>query len=90
MNTAHINTGPIEELNPLEPVPSTTVIGRRVQSGMVLLDPDFDTPECEVDHRMKAARNSGTARFLVFNFETRSYQEVEVFANTAIKVMAAA
>jgi len=89
---AYVNTTATvrDDLGTLDAVPTVSIPGSALKAGMVLVDPDFDTPAGEVDHRMKTTRGSGEVKFLMFDFDAREWTTQSVHHNAMIKVMARA
>lgn len=77
-----------DDLDTLTPVPTVSILGRLIKAGMVLVDPDLDTPVVEVDHRMRAQPGSGEAVFLVFDYDRGQWMEERFHSNSLVKVMA--
>lgn len=88
MNLAHIDNGDIT-YDTLEAVPGITVPAPELRDGMVLLDPEFDTPAAVIDHRMRTVRGSGEVKLLVHDLDARRYTETSVRATTTVRIMAA-
>lgn len=88
--TAYVNrTDTVrDDLDTLQAVATVLVPGRLLKAGMVLVDPELDTPAAEVDHRTKTTRGSGERSFLAYDYDARNWIPVSVHANALIKVMA--
>lgn len=72
----------------LSAVPVVSVLGSGLRAGMVLVDPELETPAVELDHRTRSARGSGEVSFLAYDYEVRNWATVSVRTNALVKVMA--
>lgn len=68
---------------------SVAVRADKLRECMVLVDPDLGTPVYWLDHRTRAARNSGNVQWLAHNLETGRLEQVSFRASLALPVIAA-
>lgn len=90
--TAYVNRADAvrDDLDTMEAVSTVSIPARSLKAGMVLVDPELDTPAAEIDHRTRTTRGSGEISFLVFDYDTRNWATVSFHENVSIKVMAKA
>lgn len=65
-----------------------TVKATELKPGMMLVDPMTEQPYAEIDHKMRAVRNSGNVTYLAFDLEAGRYIEVHLFKTRKVEVVA--
>lgn len=67
---------------------STTVQGSNLREGMVLMDPDLNTPAAWLDHRVRSTKNSGEVAFMAHDLEDGRFIRVSIHRNATVAVLA--
>jgi hypothetical protein len=67
---------------------AATVKASALRAGMVLLDPEFGTPEAVIDHKVRSHRGTGDVRFLVQMLDSGRYVEVNIHEHRTVNVLA--
>jgi len=68
--------------------PATTeVLGSALKAGMVLVD-ELGCPTAGLDHKIRALRNSGSAAFLVADFDRGGWRQDHFHRNVRFTVVA--
>ena len=65
---------------------ATTVKGRNLKAGMILLDSETGEPVFELDHKMQAIRNSGCAHWAGYDMVLRTYRDTNIHLNSTVRV----
>lgn len=96
--TEHTNRKPRilatdEQVGDLDTFDAVEVKGRNLKEGMILLpakDDGLNFAEAVMDHRMRADRNSGAAKWMIANIESGHgrYSEVNFHLNATYRVAA--
>ncbi|AEK09902.1 hypothetical protein FGG30_gp092 [Mycobacterium phage Pixie] len=60
-----------------------------LRPGMVLLDPELGTPAAGLDHKLRAARNSGNVSWFVADLDNGGWRELHLRPSLVVKVAAA-
>lgn len=81
----------LDNVDTLDPfaTDSTDLKATSLREGMVVMDRELGTPLLWLDHRVRAARNSGSVAFLVHDLETGRIETHHFHENTHVKVLAA-
>lgn len=79
-----------ETVGPLDTFEPVMVEAAKLRPGMVLLDPDLNTPAYAIDHRLRAQRGSGSTVWFVEDLEasTGRYRELVLSPRCLVPVAA--
>lgn len=70
------------------PSPPVEIEASKLRTGMLVLDPDLNCALWAVDHRVKAARNSGSLSWMVEDFENGGHRTVTLSPSAVVPVAA--
>jgi hypothetical protein len=75
-----------ETISPFDTFETVELSPSQFRSGMVLVDPELGTAVYSLDHRVRAARNSGSVRWLVEDLEGSGWVERSFAPNVKVPV----